>query len=90
MGLLEETVVDNPEGQVSATIHVWADRLKDVIGNEWGNWISTRQSIVDSGRGAAGKNAATYALAAQECPAAPSGELIEVMYAARALVASIP
>jgi len=88
LAYLGETVVDNPEGQVSATVHVWADRLEDVIENEWGNWNSTRQSIVDSGRGAAGKNAATYALAAQECPAAPSGELIEVMDAARALVAS--
>lgn len=90
LAYLGETVVDNPEGQVSATLHVWADRLEDVIDNEWGEWNSTRQSIVDSGRGAAGKNAATYALAAQECPAAPSGELMEVMVAARALVASTP
>lgn len=90
LAYLGETVVDNPEGQVSANLHVWADRLEDVIENEWGKWNSTRQSIVDSGRGAAGKNAATYALAAQECPAAPSGELIEVMDAARALVASTP
>jgi len=90
LAYLGETVVDNPEGQVSATLHVWADRLEDVIENEWGKWNSTRQSIVDSGRGAAGKNAATYALAAQECPAAPSGELVEVLDAARALVASTP
>lgn len=90
LAYLGETVVDNPEGQVSANLHVWADRLEDVIENEWGKWNSTRQSIVDSGRGAAGKNAATYALAAQECPAAPSGELKEVMDAARALAASTP
>ncbi|TSD11630.1 ATP-dependent endonuclease [Curtobacterium sp. KBS0715] len=90
LAYLGETVVDNPEGQVSATLHVWADRLEEVIENEWGEWNSTRQSIVDSGRGVAGKNAATYALAARECPAAPSGELIEVMVAARALVASTP
>ncbi|SBN61643.1 Predicted ATP-dependent endonuclease of the OLD family, contains P-loop ATPase and TOPRIM domains [Curtobacterium sp. 9128] len=90
LAYLGETVVDNPEGQVSATVHVWADRLEDVIENEWGDWDSTRQSIVDSGRGAAGKNAATYALAAQECLVAPSGELIKVMDAARALVTSAP
>lgn len=90
LAYLGETVVDNPEGQVSATVHVWADRLEDVIENEWGDWDSTRQSIVDSGRGAAGKNAATYTLAAQECLVAPSGELIKVMHAACALVTSAP
>lgn len=90
LAYLGETVVDNPEGQISANVHVWADRLEDVIENEWGGWKNTRQSIVHSGRGAAGKNAATYALAAQECPAAPSGALIEVMDAARALVTSTP
>jgi predicted ATP-dependent endonuclease of OLD family len=90
LAYLGETVVDNPEGQVSANVHVWADRLEDVIENEWGDWNKTRQSIVDSSRGAAGKNAATYALAAQECPVDPSGVLTEVIDAARALVTSIP
>lgn len=87
---LGETVVDNPEGQVSPNVYVWADRLEDVIEDEWGEWDKTRQSIVASGRGAAGKNAATYALAAQECPAPPGGGLTQVIDAARALVSSVP
>ncbi|MGC0370108.1 AAA family ATPase [Microbacterium sp. SLBN-111] len=86
LSYLGETVVDNPEGRVSANVYVWADRLEDVIENEWSGWNTTRQSIVDSGRGAAGKNAATYALAAQECPVDPTGALIGVLNAARALV----
>lgn len=90
LAYLGETVVDNPEGQISPNVHVWADRLEDVIENDWGDWETTRQSIVDSARGAAGKNAATYALAAQECPVDPSGALIEVTDAARALVSSMP
>ncbi|MGZ1492256.1 AAA family ATPase [Brevibacterium sediminis] len=90
LAYLGENVVDNPEGQVSPSVHVWADRLEDVIENDWGDWEVTRQSIVDTARGASGKNAATYALAAQECPTDPGGALIEVSNAARALVSSIP
>ncbi len=84
---LGETVVDNPEGQISPHVHVWADRLEDVLESEWNDWDKTRQSIVDGARGAAGKNAATYALAAQECPVDPCGALGEVIAASRALVA---
>lgn len=90
LAYLGETVVDNPEGQLSPYVHVWADRLEDVIDNDWSGWETTRQSIIDSARGASGKNAATYALAAQECPDDPSGALIEVIDAARALVSSTP
>lgn len=88
LSYLGETVVDNPEGQISPNVHVWADSLEYVIENDWGAWETTRQTIVNSARGTAGKNAATYALAAQECPADPSGALIQVIEAARALVST--
>lgn len=83
---LGEDVVDNPEGQISPYVHVWADRLEDVIENDWREWETEKQSIVKSGRGAAGKNASTYALAAQSCSTDPTGALIEVIEAARSLV----
>ncbi|MCP3975340.1 MAG: hypothetical protein GY720_12720 [bacterium] len=42
--------------------------------------------IVDEGRGVKGKNAATFALAAEACPSDPTGVLIDLVAAARALV----
>lgn len=90
LNYLGEDVVDNPEGQISPYVHVWADRLEDVIENDWKEWETEKQSIVDSGRGSAGKNAATYALAAQTCSTDPSGALIEVIDAARSLVSPTP
>lgn len=83
---LGEAVVDYPEGQVSPNVHVWADCLEAVIENDWRGWDKTRQQIVGNARGATGKNAATYALAAQECPVEPPDVLVVVVEAARALV----
>lgn len=82
LGLPEE---DYPEGQISPTVYVWADRIEEVLATDWPTWAATRQQIVDDSRGTAGKNAATDALAARECPDEPTGALTEVIAAARAL-----
>ena len=78
---------DFPEGQIAPDLHVWSDRLEDVLAVEWPEWDVTRGEIVATGRGVAGKNTATYELAARECPHEPRGALLEVLAAARALVA---
>lgn len=82
LGLPEQ---DYPEGQVSPTVHVWADRLEDVIATSWPTWNATRQKIIHESRGVQGKNAATYALAARECSDEPVGPLTAVIDAARTL-----
>lgn len=87
LGLPEQ---DYPEGHVSPDLYAWADRLEEVIDAHWPGWASTRSQIIDSSRGAPGKNAATYALAAQECPDEPSGPLVEVIDAARRLAGLSP
>lgn len=76
---------DYPEGRLSSTAHVWADRLEEVLEADWPEWEGTRQEIVNSLRGSPGKNSATYALAARECPDEPGGVLTSVIEAARSL-----
>jgi putative ATP-dependent endonuclease of the OLD family len=82
LGLPEE---DYPEGQLCPTVHAWADRLEEVLAADWPAWEATRLQIVNDLRGVLGKNSATYALAARECPDEPTGALTAVIDAARAL-----
>jgi hypothetical protein len=79
---------DYPEGQISPVVHVWADRIEEVIAADWPAWAKTHQEIVEQSRGVPGKNAATYALAARECPDDPDGALTQVIAAARTLAGS--
>lgn len=78
--------VDYPAGAVDPTVHVWDDDLERVLAQNWPGWEAARQAIVSEGRGAKGKNAATYTLTSRQCPDDPSGTLIDVVAAARALV----
>ncbi|NKR29280.1 AAA family ATPase [Rhodococcus hoagii] len=78
--------VDYPEGLVAPRVFAWSDRLEDDLDRDWPAWRATLDELVRDGRGAKGKNAATYALAARECAAAPSGAVLEVLSAARNLV----
>jgi hypothetical protein len=80
-------VTDYPVGTVSPGLFAWADTLEEVLTVEWDAWELTRSAIVIEQRGAAKKNAATYALAARECGSDPSGSVSQVLDLARALVA---
>lgn len=80
---------DFPTGLVNGGTYVWGDTLEEVLRTYWGGWEKTRQDLIDSGRGVEGrngKNPATYALAARLCRDEPTGALLEVLAAARALV----
>lgn len=64
-----------PKGVLSRRVVALDDTLEAMIERDWPEWEATRQQLVASGRGVAGKNAATYALAAKECSHGPQGEL---------------
>lgn len=87
LAYLGERECDYPQGQVSATTYVFEDCLEEVLRSEWPEWEEMRLKIVADGRGTDGKNSATYELAARECSSAPRGALVEILKAARALVA---
>lgn len=69
---------DYPKGILCDRVVALDDRLEAMIQRDWPAWETTRQDLIASGRGVPGKNAATYALAAQECQEKPSGELAEL------------
>lgn len=78
--------VDYPEGLVAPKVFAWSDRLEDDLDRDWPAWRATFEQLVSDGRGAKGKNAATYALAARECTTEPAGAVLQVIAAARKLV----
>lgn len=86
---LGETEQDFPVGTVSERVFVWDDTLEAVLHRDWEAWETTRRSLIESGRGIEGrngKNPATYALAAQECPDEPTGSLLDAIKMAQALI----
>lgn len=77
---------DMPSGKQSDWLFAFEDRLETVLAEEWEDWQKTVDAVVDSGRGVAVKNAATYGLAAKSSVADCGPSFTEVMKMARALV----
>lgn len=77
---------DFPVGLISPNLFAWDDDLERVVQRDWPDWETGREAILTQGRGSDGKNAATYALAAKEAGSDPTGEIREVINAARSLV----
>lgn len=86
MNFLGHPEVDYPSGLYGTNMFVWSDRLEEALNADWPSWETTRNGLVSDGRGARGKNAATYELAAAECSVEPKGAFVDLMNAARALV----
>lgn len=83
---LGETEQDFPVGKVSEYVFAWDDTLEAVLFRDWPAWEQTRLDLVKSGQGVDSKNAATYALAAQECLDGPTGSLLDAIKMAQALI----
>ncbi|MHB8439352.1 MAG: AAA family ATPase [Acidimicrobiales bacterium] len=81
-GLPEE---DYPEGLLSSALVAIPDTLEALIETDWPEWKPTKDKIIGEGRGVRSKNAATYALAAEECTVEPAGMLASIVRAVRSL-----
>lgn len=79
---------DSPSGILSATVGVTPDIIETELDSNWPAWRKMRTTLIEQGRGAGGKNAATYALAATECDEEPEGTLLQFVGAIRKLAAS--
>lgn len=74
---------DYPEGLISSSLVAIPDTLESVVNATWPEWKDRHEAVISSGRGVDGKNAATYALAAEECSTDPVGILTDVIKVAR-------
>lgn len=82
----ELAVQDFPTGEVSANLFAVGDNLEEVLKTQWADWEVARARIVESGRGAPKKNAATYYLAASESTDMPGLSVEAIIGLARGLV----
>jgi putative ATP-dependent endonuclease of the OLD family len=76
---------DHPPTQVQDGYAVIGDTLETLLSAEWPAWEQTAKDLVAVGRGVAGKNAATYRLAAIEAAAGPPHVLTMIIQRAKAL-----
>ena len=76
---------DYPVGILSTRVVAIDDTIEAMLTRDWPEWEKTRSELVSQGRGVDGKNAATYWLAAHECPLPPSGHFAELLGAVLAL-----
>lgn len=81
---LELPEEDWPGGILSPNVGVIDDTLESVIASNWPEFEAERASLIAAGRGAEGKNSATYALAAKLAPNEPKA-IVDVIEAVRAL-----
>jgi predicted ATP-dependent endonuclease of OLD family len=82
LGLAEQ---EWPTGLLSKEVGVTKDTLETIISSNWSDFEVQRQALIAAGRGSAGKNAATYRLAAKAA-ASPPTEITDIIDAVRALV----
>lgn len=75
-----------PCGVITSQLVAMPDTLESELSTNWPGWPETCTALVKEGRGASGKNAATYALAAEECKQEPVGVLAELVRIARQLI----
>ena len=75
-GLEEE---DWPQGVLSEQVIAIPDMIESMLSADWPEWEGKRAQIIGEGRGARGKNAATYGLAARECKQKPTGNLAVIL-----------
>jgi len=80
LGLPEE---DWPRGILSPNVGVVEDTLESLIASDWPEFEAERASLIAAGRGAEGKNTATYSLAAKLAPNEPRAiaDVIEAVMA---------
>ncbi|MBF4600579.1 AAA family ATPase [Frigoribacterium sp. VKM Ac-1396] len=77
-----------PVGLVSANAFAVADTLETMLNEDWPALFEARETVIKSGDGVdKEKHEATYWLAAQQCSIAPTGALLDILVAAKALVA---
>jgi hypothetical protein len=70
---------DYPVEAVTNELFFMPDTLESVLDSDLPEWGVKRTQIVREGRGVDGKNAATYALAARECGARPTGSVSDIL-----------
>lgn len=71
--------VDFPVGQQSSSFYALRGNLEEVVATDWPEWEEQRSGLVQSGKGVAGKNSATYELAARACQTMPTGVLGQLL-----------
>lgn len=76
---------DYPVGVMSTRVVAINDTIESMLAKDWPEWEKTRSELIRQGRGVEGKNAATYSLAAQECPSPPAGDFAKLLGAVLAL-----
>lgn len=76
-------------GQVTEHLFALDDTLETVL-KEWPEWEEHRKALITEGRGAPGKNSATYVITTAEAPGTPPPILIQIIEAARLLVTPPP
>lgn len=79
---------DYPRGILSRTVVAVPDTLESLISAAWPEWLTTKERLISEGQGVHGKNAATYALACEECSVGPTGLLISIVEAVRSITGS--
>lgn len=83
---LGESETDWPSGLCGASAWAMEDMLETFVESKWPQFEIERSALVEKGRGADGKNAATYRIAAKNA-AAPPADLVSIISYASALVA---
>ncbi|MCH6165177.1 ATP-dependent nuclease [Pseudonocardia alaniniphila] len=78
--------IDYPEGILSSSVGAMPDMVETELKEHWPAWAKKREALIEEGRGASGKNGATYALAAEESVEEPEGALVDFVEAARKLM----
>jgi putative ATP-dependent endonuclease of OLD family len=83
---LAEPETDWPSGFCGS--HAWAmeDTLESFVASKWPQFEVERQALVDAGRGADGKNAATYRIAAKNAGSPPADLLSIIEHVSRLVV----
>lgn len=81
-----ESPTDYPVGEFCSSLYVIPDNLEETLSQEWPNWEAARSKVVEEGRGAPRKNAATYEIASRECAETPGEAISQIIQMAHLLV----
>lgn len=78
---------DYPVGAVNSLLAFVPDTMESLLASDLPGWDLTRRQVIKAGRGVEGKNAATYAIAAEECDDTPGEDLQGLLEACLGIVA---
>lgn len=78
---------DYPVGAVNSQLAFVPDTMESLLASDLPGWDLTRRQVINAGRGVEGKNAATYAIAAEECADTPGEGLQGLLEACLGCVA---